>query len=665
MKREFRTDIQGMRAIAVLLVVIYHAGVSVLSGGFIGVDVFFVISGFLITTHLVESVAEGRFKFGAFYARRVRRLLPAAIVVIIITMVIALLWFPPLTVPEMMTEAVATAAYVPNFLFAWRGTDYLAGSMPSIFQHYWSLGVEEQFYLAWPVLVVLAFALFKGSRKGLIAVIAIVTASSFLLGFWMTEWRQPWAFFLLPARAWQLGVGGLLAVAVLSMPGLRKARVWKDLLAWAGVGTIVLLGFAFTETTPYPSWRALLPTLAAAAVILGGSGSGAFGPTRLLSIAPIQFVGRISYSLYLVHWPLIVAPQYIVGWDRSLPLWATLLLGAAAVPTAWLSWRFIEEPGRSGKRWWSRSTRRSLFGAVAAAALVAATAIPASAMIERQALDADKPASSTELSLNPVGTSFVPNNLTPNLRDATSDNPAIYENRCHLDYGTTMPANCEFGDNPTAARVVLFGDSHAATWFPALKQLADDGDILLVVHTKSACASANIKTHFANGTRYEECDTWRSNVIHEINNSSADLVIFANYTSSNLDDTTDWATALTETIESLHGEISTIVVEDTPHHKAGPAICLSQHLDDAKKCAPPAASVIDDSSARFDRLAAERTDSSYLSINDYLCGDVCPAIIGDTLVYRDSSHLTATMSRKFASIFKSAIGEEVSVDARG
>ena len=295
----FRPDVQGLRAIAVLLVVLYHSGVETLSGGFIGVDAFFVISGFLITTHLLESLAtHGRISFPAFYARRARRILPAALLVAALTTVAAWIWMPPLALEEVVRGAIATAFYVPNFLFAVQGTDYLAGTSPSVFQHYWSLGIEEQFYLFWPAILGAGFVLCRRREGRLFAVAAVLTLASSLAGVLWMGISTPWAFFGLHTRAWELGVGALIAFLLRSRAARRLQHPAVGLLAWAGLAALLAGALLYDDATAFPGAAAALPVLATAAMIVGGNASGGLHATRLLGLAPFQLIGAISYSLY-------------------------------------------------------------------------------------------------------------------------------------------------------------------------------------------------------------------------------------------------------------------------------------------------------------------------------------------------------------------------------
>lgn len=247
----FRPDIQGLRAVAVSAVVLYHAGLPLLPGGYVGVDVFFVISGFLITSHLLSGLARrGRVSFAEFYARRARRILPASFVVLILSTIAALVWFPPVLMSQVWAGAVATALYVPNLLFAVQGTDYLADTAPSLFQHYWSLGVEEQFYLIWPALLALGWKAFR-SKTMLKAVLALLGVASFGLGVWLTFISQPWAFFSLPTRAWELGLGAAIAFQLQHRSRLMPATV-APIVGWLGILAIVAASVLLSANTLFP-----------------------------------------------------------------------------------------------------------------------------------------------------------------------------------------------------------------------------------------------------------------------------------------------------------------------------------------------------------------------------------------------------------------------------
>lgn len=664
-KSSFRPDVQGLRAIAVMLVVLYHAGVQTLSGGFVGVDVFFVISGFLITTHLLESLqTHGRIPFASFYAKRARRILPASLLVAGLTVVAAWLWMPPLLMTQVFEGAVATALYVPNLLFAVEGTEYLAETSPSVFQHYWSLGIEEQFYLFWPALLTLGFWLVRRSERRLLYAVAVLTLASFIACVVWMEISQPWTFFSLPTRAWELGAGAL--VAFLMRTGARwLQRPGVGLLAWVGLAALIAVGVLYDESTPFPSYTAALPVIATALMIVGGGAPGGLHANRLLSLAPFQVIGAISYSLYLVHWPLQVIPQVAAGDDVTLSQAVRLLLGAVAIPLAWLLYRFVERPVIA---WPGLRNRRPLLtGAVALTASMAliATAGGTHLATSQAETASEQTASQEELTADPAGTDFVPANLTPSLEDAESDNPVIYSNDCHRDQGSTDSSGCQIGDNPEAPLVFLFGDSHAASWYPALAKLAEEGKIRLDTNTKSSCYSADLPL-LLDGVEYAECDQWRQGVLERIDEEQPELVVMANYAGGELeleggndDFPARWRQGMESTIASIDGP-EVAVLADVPDQGESPSVCLSEELDDAGECSETAADALSPELIEAEQAAADSGGAQYVDMTSYLCNDqTCPTIIGNTLVYRDGHHLTARFSEQMAPPLWEELGEQL------
>ncbi|MCU0484381.1 MAG: acyltransferase [Chloroflexi bacterium] len=358
----FRPEVEGLRGIAVVLVVLFHADLVALAGGFVGVDVFFVISGFLITALLLrERERTGRIGFLGFYARRARRLMPAALVVLVVTLVAAATLVAPLDRPGVALDGAAAAVSLANIRFALAEGDYFTVmASPSPFLHFWSLGVEEQFYLVWPALLLLG-ARGRRPRLGAGIVLAGVLAGSLAACVIVTDVAPGWAFYSLPTRAWQLAAGGLLAIgagALARLPGPPMAA-----LGWMGLAAVLAAPAMLDASVAYPGVAALLPTLGAAALI--AAGERRHGPAGLLSLAPVRFLGRISYSLYLWHWPILVLPAIAAG--TSLEPGTRLGLVLLSVLVATLSWAFVEEPFRRGLPGPIRSPRRTL--AVAGVAL--------------------------------------------------------------------------------------------------------------------------------------------------------------------------------------------------------------------------------------------------------------------------------------------------------
>lgn len=654
----FRGDIQGLRALAVGLVVLYHGGLPFLPGGYVGVDVFFVISGFLITTHLLQRLERtGHVGFADFYARRARRILPASLLVVALTVIAALVWMPPLLMKEVFFGAVATALYVPNILFGLQGTNYLAESTPSVFQHYWSLGIEEQFYLLWPLLLLVVVRFLPGRRR-LTVILTLLTAASFAAGLWLTFQNQPWAFFGLPTRAWELAVGGIVAVVALNRESVLPPRV-SAVVGWAGVAGVVVAALAYSETTQFPGVAAALPVVATAAVILAGSGPAPYGPATILSLRPLLFIGTISYSLYLVHWPLLVIPQAAVGFEHPLPLWITLALSLTAVPLAWLLYRWVETPARDARWLTAFRPRRTLFAAAAASVLVVGLTTGGYAFSAAKPLHEAATVAASEPSDPPALTSFVPANLEPSLRAASDDQPRIYDDGCHLGFDATTPKDCVYGD-PAAPRIALFGDSHASQWFPALWSYAQANGMSLEVHSKSSCPSADAEL-LRNAVPYTACSRWREAVLERLAATPPALVVLANYekvsyASPSGDDVADCTAALERTLSRI--EAPTVVMADTPDLGTTPSVCLSAHLDAALDYGRDRSTAVAQVYRDAERAAAAAHGAVFIDLTDYLCTtDECGPIVGDTLAYRDAHHLTATFSAQLAGPLTSQLAD--------
>ena len=538
----FRPDIEGLRAIAVLLVLAYHARIPGLTGGYIGVDVFYVVSGFLITGLIVRELqSTGRVDLPAFYARRARRLLPAALVVIAVTVIASAIVLPPLRMVDVAGDGAAAALYVSNIRFAAQATDYLQAELdPSPLLHFWSLGVEEQFYLFWPALLFLVAGRSVVLRRiGL--TVGIVAIASFVLGLVWTSTDAPLAFFLLPSRAWELAVGAALALGM-----TRLARL-PGSIATASVALGLLLigigGVVFDTATPFPGTAALLPVVGAALVIVGGLPQPLNPLSRLVAIRPMRWIGGISYSLYLWHWPLLVLPAAAVG--AALPGPVRLGLVGVTFLLAEASRRWIEDPIRHGGAARLRPSR-SLAVAGVTSLLVAGVSLGAGVMARpataaapntgdvevelttpsptlatpsgTQAPPSGAPSSPpAEPTLAPTPGGPVPADLVPPLATVRDDIPVIYADACHAEWRETSPPDCVYGRSDGSSTVVLIGDSHAAHWFPTLQRLAEEQDWRFISLTKSACPVADLPVYnTALKREYAECDAWRAAVLDRI-----------------------------------------------------------------------------------------------------------------------------------------------------
>ncbi|WP_433048506.1 acyltransferase family protein [Dactylosporangium sp. CS-033363] len=643
---KFRPDIEGLRAVAVLLVVLGHAGVPGLAGGYVGVDVFFVISGFLITRHLFEERRRtGRIRFAAFYGRRMLRLLPAAALAALATVAAAWAWFSPIAARAVSLDAITAAVYGINVRLAAQGTDYLSATRePSPLQHFWSLAVEEQFYLVWPVLLVLAGA----TRRRALLTLGGLAAVSFAVSAWQTTAAQPWAYFGLPARAWELAVGGVVALLA---PRLKN-------VTWIG---LALIGTAAVWYDDEMGPAALLPVAGAALVVAGRS--------RWLGAAVLRRIGRLSYGWYLWHWPALIFVGHVTG-NLGLRLAAAL---GALVP-AWLSLHLVENPIRFGVRFRERGLQ---LGAAAtaltagaatillglpvhvagtgtagntAAAVVAAPAHPEvalKALIEAAATRAAMPA-----------------NLVPPVTQAGRDTPAG-DRGClaSLDDTSTAKAlrlGCDrHGDPGAATTVVLFGDSHTEQWFEAVDQVAKQRHWRLAVLAKSGCTPAEATTTKL-GTRrpYRECTSWRADALDAIETLRPALVLLSTRTYTEPPADATWAAALMRTAERIAAlGARPVVLQDTPDPRGVDVPdCVAAHPQAVGRCALKAEAALYPSRRAAIQNAARERGVTVLDPADWFCtATVCPAIVGDTLVYRDGSHVTSTYVRLLTPLLAAAL----------
>ena len=355
----YRPDIDGLRALAVVPIVLFHAGVPGFSGGFVGVDIFFVISGYLIATNIARDLDAGRFSLVDFYERRIRRIVPALAAMLVATTLAAWLVLVSEDLVRFSRSLIATVGFGSNIYF-FRATDYFdldSATRPLL--HTWSLAVEEQFYLVFPLLMA---ALVHWRRRVTIVVLALIGLASLALSIGLSQ-RYAHALFFLPfGRLWEFLIGALLALIPLaSAAAPRGGRSLSAGVGWLGIALIVFAVGWFDEAIPFPGSAALVPCLGAALVIGAGGGSAA----RLLGLWPLRSIGRISYSLYLWHWPILVFYRYVHGPDLAAADIAVLLLLTLAV--SWLSWRFVEMPWRRPPARW---TRRRVFRASAAMAVM-------------------------------------------------------------------------------------------------------------------------------------------------------------------------------------------------------------------------------------------------------------------------------------------------------
>jgi peptidoglycan/LPS O-acetylase OafA/YrhL len=701
----FRPDVEGLRAVAVVAVVLYHAGFGLVRGGYVGVDVFFVISGFLITRQLLGDLeTHGRVRFAAFYARRARRLLPAAALVTVATLVAAWRLLPPLRAQTVAGDALSATFFGINYRLAAQGTDYLAaGAPPSPLQHYWSLSVEEQFYALWPLLLAAASLVWLRRRRRVaggdgvrtapvVAVLVGVLAGSLALSVWQTSTAAPYAYFGLQTRAWELATGALVAVALSRTRGVPRRLAAA--LTWVGLGAVVLSALWYGGWTRFPGYAALLPVLGAALVVLGGETRPRGGAATVLGRSPVQRVGRLSYAWYLWHWPVLLLLPVALGHDLSLldrlaAVGGSLLLAAG-------SFALLEDPVRRLRSLAGVPSRGLALGASLSCVSVVASLLAGTAMGNLTGpgapLASPRPAGRSLVALEAsvqaavrrsLDTTALPSNLRPSLVAASRDNPRVYQDHCHVDAAAVTNPPCVYGDPHAARTVVLLGDSHAAQWFPALDAAARSAHWRLVSWTKSSCPIVDVHMwESTNDQPYVQCDRWRQTTLAQVRAMHPQLVVLSNAVIGTAGVTKDpddphvtastygsvaaydhaWAVGTAATVRAARASGAHVaVLTDTPYagqHGQSVPECVSVHLDSVRDCAFSTTTGLEQPRRRALQTAAARAaGATVVDTLGWLCADdTCPVVVGNLLVYRDEHHLTSTYSSWLAPVVGRALG---------
>ncbi len=681
--QKFRLDIQGIRAVAVLLVVANHIAPGALPGGYIGVDVFFVVSGYLITTLLVrEAESSERISLRDFYARRARRILPAATVVTIATAVGSLLTLSLLRTQTVLTDAVWATFFAANMRLASTGTDYFAqGQPPSPLRHYWSLAVEEQFYLVWPLLLVLCLVWVhhrSGSRDGATlrrtagALLVVVLVLSLIWSAWDTYVSPVTAYFSTFARAWELGIG---AACALLPRGLRLTEDARNALAIGGLGTIGFSTLVLSEATPFPGTAALLPVLGTAALIVAGEGrSTVVG--RTLAVGPLVLIGDWSYSIYLWHWPVIVLVRSNLGPERFGSPTVRLLTLAVVFALSWATFRWVETPFRNG-RTWRRTNRALLIYPVSVAAALATVMVASQVLGIRLGGWSDEPA--IELAdyqgrklgedsyvalvrasvLAAKEGRAVPSDLTPGLLELRSQTASL--GRC--DYRTGTTELCPIGDPEAERSIVVLGDSRARALSPAVEQIGREHGYRVYVLVYSGCTATVLQqVDRQTGRLWTGCEAFKAWARETIADLSPDLVVVSTAAGKLIDPETGeilatdddrYASALehgwTELFEDLTVDADEVfVVGNTPKLPRETGVCLSDGSPDLGDCAfPPGEFAVREARTSF--AAAEAAGADFVDASKWFCAEgLCPSVVGKFITMRDSHHMTPDYSRWLA-----------------
>jgi peptidoglycan/LPS O-acetylase OafA/YrhL len=677
-RHEVREEIQALRAIAVLLVVLFHLWPNVVPGGFVGVDVFFAISGFLITGALLREVERrDAIWLTAFWARRARRLLPAALLVVLACAVATVAVVPLTSWGAFFAELRASTAYVQNWHLSAAAVDYFAADdAPSPVRHFWSLSAEEQFYLVWPLVIVAGLAVSRRRpglpvRRAVAIALVSVTVLSLLWSTYRTIADPAAAYFATPTRAWEFGAGGVLAL----LPAVAAGPASRAVLSWVGLGAIALAAFAFTEQTAFPGWAALLPVGGALAVMRAGTPARAWAPTPVLRLAPVQRIGDLSYSIYLWHWPLLVLAPFALG--QAVGDVAAAAILAATIGAAWLTKRFVEDPVRAAPALLRRPPRLTLAVATLATLAVVGVTVAGSAYVDaRIARDAHDTAKLLEHAPRCFGAaSRDPARpcVNPALRAMVVPTPVeattLANAPCRVIERDERLRVCAFGAEPVHARatVAVLGDSHASHWRPALDVVARARRWRGLSITRTGCPFS-LATPDADEPVRSHCAQWNRQVLAwfgrhpEVRSvlvaahAGGDVAVrrgqdvFAAKQRGYAD---AWG-ALPRSVGRL------VVLRDTPKMPAAALACVQDAVDHhrptASACAVPrrrslqpdpqvaAATALGSPRVRVIDLTAQLCDARW-----------CFPVVGGALAFKDADHLTPVFAATLGPVLARAV----------
>jgi len=648
----YRGDIEGLRAIAILLVVTAHANVPWLAGGFVGVDVFFVLSGYLITGLLLQEITKtGRLQFANFYARRLRRLLPALLLMLLCTCLFAAVALAPGEQGGQAVAAATASVWFSNIHFAFAKLDYFSpGAASNLFLHTWSLGVEEQFYLVWPALMLLAFGAWRSKgnhvRRLKVAMLAIAILS-LLCCIALTRTAPQMAFYMMPLRAWQFAAGAM--VWLYFNPPMdhtdrqtqHKTIIIARCIGWLGFGLIIVSALWFDANMAYPGWRSLLPTIGAATIIAVGVREPNKGISWALSWRPLQAVGRVSYSWYLWHWPVLLLGGALIAMDSATYRAALVALSLLLAIT---SYRWVESPIRRQTRW---AVRPSVTVLTAVALMVMANAL---CIVWANA-------ASTWLN-SPVQQRYV---------KAHGDAPIIYAMGCDDWYRSDKVRFCDFGSTDARHTAVLMGDSIGAQWFPAVAEVFDRPDWRLLVLTKSSCPMVDEPLFDARiGREYIECSAWRKAALKKIASMRPDIVILGSTPTPSFDHA-QWVDGTTRVLTAINNSVDHIyILRGTPELPFDGPNCLSSKswlpwlpLRQGICRAPVFNKQNNDVYLSLQQASRRFDNVTVLDLNSAVCprGE-CDAERDGKIIFRDSQHMTAT----FAESLSGELGRQLNLE---
>ncbi|QBQ60958.1 acyltransferase family protein [Saccharomonospora xinjiangensis] len=654
-QRKFRPELQGLRALAAGLVVVYHVWLGRVSGG---VDVFFFVSGFLITGQLFRASVRGRIEFRPFWGRMFKRLFPAALTVIVVSAGVALLWLPEHRWIQTAKEVLASALYYENWQLAADSTDYLAQhSGASIMQHFWSLSIQGQFYLVWPLLIALLMLLARpfgwNLRITLLTVLSSLFAGSLAYSVWLTEVNQPFAYFNSLTRVWEFALGGLLALTIDRVVLPR----WLAVVAgWLGVVGLASCGLVLQVGTMFPGYVALWPMVSALLVLLAGATGSRVGADRFLSSRPLIYLGNISYSLYLWHWPVLLFYLLVRGRSEVGLVGGAGVIGLSLVLSV-VTYHFVENPVRDSKIGVTTRWGAYRFAVLVLVPVIAGAVVWQNVSIQRASFEfrADDPRHPGAQVLTTGKPTYDPRHSVVPPFGALPGQWASYQpGECRENpvEDEAIVRECRVSPPDGVVperRIVVAGDSHVWQLSSALIPIAREESWELTVLHRAGCPLTATET----APITAECVEWNRQTLAKIIELRPDAVVTMATRNVRVGLTERTPEGYVRQWQKLdEAGIPVVGVRDNPRFDFDPSACVQTQGLDAEQCARPRRELYDEV-APYAAMPGVPANTSFVDLSDYFCTETtCPPVIGNVLVYMDDNHVTSTYMQTLSPIMK-------------
>lgn len=645
-ERKFRPEIEGLRAVAALLVAVYHIWMMRVSGG---VDVFFVVSGFLITTSLLSRYArDGYINFFSFIFGLLKRLLPNALLVLTVVLIASYFIMPEYRHAGIIKEIFASIFYFENWQLAISGTDYLnQGNEKSPVQHFWAMSIQGQFYVIWFLVISLAILIHKKFKiefkKSFLGILLTLIVISFIFSVYLTVVNQPLAYFDTRTRVWEFGLGGLLLLVIYR---IKLPKFLSTIMGWSGLVILLSTGLLLDVENSFPGYIALLPVMAAVFILVAGENTSQLGVEKFLGSKFMVWLGGLSYGIYLWHWPLL-SFYYIIFDTTNVSILHGILIIFISLILSYLANRFLEKPinqliGKNNftfKNFWPIILQ--LGGVIILLGVWFIGSEMKSSQQENLAGNSEYPGIlAEEISFSPEGTEPI-----PALENAKDDRADAYADGCQISPGDSEVKICEYGNTDDYDyTIALVGGSKSTHWLPSLQELGDNYRILNV--TKSGCRFSLDN----NESIADDCYEWNTKVVDELAEYNPDVVVaLADVARPAYEEVPE---GFIEQFEKLNNyDIPILAIRDTPYFSKDVVECLSQG-NGINGCSIEKSKTISPTPA-WEKLSNPPENVMYVDYTDYICDeDKCPPVVGNVVAYLDKSHMTATFNKTFAPIIR-------------